>query len=493
MRRLMVSKEKPARFLKMKISRIIPKALAAAGLAFFLATFLFPPPAGLTETGWRTLGGAVLMATFWISEILPFPVTSLLPLVVFPAAGIATVGAAAAPFSNPVIYLFLGGILIALAMESTNLHRRIALRIIGMAGFGQRAVVGGFLMAAFFVSMWVNNTAVAVMMLPIAVSVLRLFQREEDRDFAPALVLAVAYGANLGGMSTLVGTAPNAILAGFLEETHGIELGFLGWMIVALPVSLLLAATAWLVLTRVSFRISPDPLPGGREVLTREHATLGPMSREQKTVAVVFFLTASLWIARGFLEDWLPWLNDTTIAMAGGISLFLLPARRGSPEKILSWTQAEKIPWDVLLLIGGGLSLAAAIQKNGVAEWIGGFASGLEWLPAAGLVFLVVLLIVWLTEITSNSATTSTFLPIAGALAVALGQPPVALAAAVALSSSCAFMLPVATPPNAIVFGSGRVTLHEMMRAGVWLNIFCWLILSSWLAWVAPKLPGLAN
>jgi sodium-dependent dicarboxylate transporter 2/3/5 len=322
---------------------------------------------------------------------------------------------------------------------------------------------------------------------------MRLFKQETDHQFAPALLLAVAYGANIGGMSTLVGTAPNAILAGFLQETQGIEIGFLGWMILALPASLILALVVWLVLTRLAFRVPGDPLPGGLELLDREHEALGPMTDQEKTVAIVFFVTAALWIARGFLEEWLPWLNDTTIAMAGGISLFLLPARRGTPEKILSWTQAQKIPWDVLVLIGGGLSLAAAIQKNGVAEWIGGYASGLQWLPAAGLVFLVVLLIVWLTEITSNSATTSTFLPIAAAMAVALGESPVMLAAAVALSSSCAFMLPVATPPHAIVFGSGRVTLHEMMRAGVWLNIFCWLILSSWLAWVAPRLPGLTD
>ena len=477
----------------MKPAQMISRAMAAAGLGFFLVTMMLPPPEGLTETGWRTLGGAVLMGTFWISEILPFAVTALLPLVLFPAAGIATVGAAAAPFSNPVIYLFLGGILIALAMESSNLHRRIALRIIGVAGVGRRAVVGGFLMAAFFVSMWVNNTAVAVMMLPIALSVLRLFQQENDHAFAPALLLAVAYGANIGGMTTLVGTAPNAILAGFLEETQGIHLGFLGWMILALPVSLILAFVAWLVLTRLAHRVPSDPLPGGHELLRREHEALGPMSREEKTVASVFFITASLWIARGFLEQWLPWLNDTTIAMAGGISLFLLPARRGSPEKILTWSQAQKIPWEVLILIGGGLSLAAAIQKNGVAEWIGAFASHIGWLPAAGLMFLVVLLIVWLTEITSNAATTSTFLPIAAAMAVALGQPPVMLSAAVALSSSCAFMLPVATPPNAIVFGSGLVTLHQMMRTGVWLNIFCWIILSSWLAWIAPFLPGLTD
>jgi sodium-dependent dicarboxylate transporter 2/3/5 len=474
-------------------SSIIPRVLAGAGLAFFLATLALPAPAGLGAEGWKTLGVAVLMGTFWISEVLPFPVTALLPLVVFPAVGVASVSAAAAPFANPVIYLFLGGILIALAMERSNLHRRIALRIIALAGTGQRAVVGGFLMAAFFVSMWVNNTAVAVMMLPIALSVLGLFQRESDRDFAPALVLAVAYGASIGGMSTLVGTAPNAILAGFLDETRGIELGFLGWMILAMPVALLMAGVTWVVLVKLAFHVPAGSLPGGREILAREHEALGPMTRAEKTVATVFFITASLWIARGFLEDWLPWLNDTTIAMAGGISLFLLPAGSGSGEKILTWDHAGKIPWDVLVLIGGGLSLAAAIQKNGVAEWIGGISGSIGWLPFGVLVFLVVLLIVWFTEITSNAATTSTFLPIVGAMSVALGQSPVLLSAAVALSSSCAFMLPVATPPNAIVFGSGRVTLREMMRAGVWLNIFCWLILSMWLVWVAPKLPGLTD
>ena len=245
------------------------------------------------------------------------------------------------------------------------------------------------------------------MMLPIVLPVLRLFQQENDQAFAPSLILAVAYGANIGGMSTLVGTAPNAILAGFLE------------------------------------------------ILRREQEALGPMSQKEKTVAVVFILTASLWITRNFLEPWLPWMNDTSIAMSGGISLFLLPALRGSPEKILVWSQAQIVPWEVLILIGGGLSLAAAIQKNGVAEWIGSFASLIGWLPATGLVFLVV----WLTEITSNAAITSTFLPIAAAMAAALGQTPVLLSAAVALSSSCAFMLPVATPPNAIVFGSGFVSL----------------------------------
>ncbi|MFM8983488.1 MAG: SLC13 family permease [Spartobacteria bacterium] len=472
---------------------LVTRSVAAAGAAFFVATLAMPAPEGLTQAGWHTLGAGAMMAACWISEILPFPVTALLPLVVFPAAGIATVEAAAAPFSNSVIYLFLGGIFIALAMESSNLHRRIALRIIRVAGTGRRAVVGGFLAASFFLSMWVSNTAVAVMMLPIALSVLGLFQQDEDRDFAPALVLAVCYGATIGGMSTLVGTPPNAILAGFLRENYDIEIGFLGWMILALPVSLILAVTAWFLLTRVAHRLSSEDLPGGRDILRRAEEDLGAMSRSEKTVAAVFLLTAAFWVARGFLENLLPWLNDATIAMAGGLSLFMLPSRSGSAERILSWRDCQKIPWDILILIGGGLSLAAAIQKNGVANWIGEALAAADRLPATVTLFLLILVIICLSEIASNSATTLTFLPIVTALAVAIGQPPVQLAAAVALGSTCGFMLPISSPPNAIVFGSGRVTMREMARAGLGLNILGWIVLSSWLAWVAPKLPWLAD
>ncbi|MEN9468428.1 MAG: hypothetical protein RL630_161 [Verrucomicrobiota bacterium] len=478
----------------MNLALLVSRTLALAGVAFFFATLATPAPEGLTPAGWHTLGAGVLMAAFWISEILPFPVTALLPLVLFPAAGIAPVEAAAAPYSNPVIYLFLGGIFIALAMESSNLHRRIALRIIRVAGTGRREIVGGFLAASFFLSMWVSNTAVAVMMLPIAVSVLALFHHDGDRAFAPALMLAVSYGASLGGMSTLVGTPPNAILAGFLRENYGVEIGFLGWMILALPVALILGGVAWFLLTRGALRLSREDLPGGREILLRAEEDLGAMSRREKIVAAVFALTASFWVARGFLEDLLPWLNDATIAMAGGLSLFMLPARSGGPERILSWKDCQKIPWDILILIGGGLSLAAAIQKNGVADWIGqSLAAAADRLPATLMLFLLILAIICLSEIASNSASTVTFLPIVAALAVALGLPPVQLAAAVALGSSCGFMLPISSPPNAIVFGSGRITMREMAHAGLFMNILGWLVLSSWLAWVAPKLPWLAD
>jgi len=474
-------------------SSLMSSGAALAALVFFLATLVTPPPAGLSVAGWHTLGVAVLMGVLWISEAAPFAATALLPLVLFPMAGVSSIQAAAAPYANPVIYLFLGGIFIALAMERWNLHRRMALAIIRRAGTRRQAMIGGFLAASGFVSMWVNNTAVAVMMLPIGLSVLAVLGLEDEGPFATALLLAIAYGSNIGGMATLVGTAPNAILAGFLMENYGIQIGFLGWMAFALPLSVGLLVVAWIFLARISFRHPEEPIAGGEELLEQEARKLGRLSGAEKGVAIVFLATAALWVGRGFFEEWIPWLSDSLIAMAGGLSLFFLPSDRSCKSRLLDWHTARRIPWDVLLLIGGGLSLASAIQSNGLAGWIGGVAALAGFLPAAALVSLVVFLIVWLTEITSNSATTSTFLPIVAAMAVGLGEPPLAFAAAVALASSCAFMLPVATPPNAIVFGSGKVPLRDMMRLGVVMNFACWIILSLWIGWLAPRMPGFAQ
>jgi sodium-dependent dicarboxylate transporter 2/3/5 len=472
---------------------ILRRTLVAAGLAVFLHTLLSSPPEGLSAPGWRTLGVAALMAALWISEALPFAVTALLPLVLFPAAGVGNISASAAPFANPVIFLFLGGIFIAIAMERSGLHRRIALAIIGASGTRKPALVAGFLAASAFLSMWINNTAVAVMMLPIALSVLKLFDAEHDRSFAPAIVLSTAYGATIGGMATLVGTAPNAILAGFMLENYGIEIGFLDWMLLAAPLSLMVLAATWAILVWVVFRPGKEPFPGGHGLIALEARELGPPSRAEKSVALVFAATAALWITGGFLEKSVPWLTDTTIAMAGGLALFLIPGGGPKNERLLDIRAIQSVPWDVLLLIGGGLSLAAALQTNGVAAWAGGFASQAGALPTFVVIVALVATIILLTEITSNAATTSTFLPIAAALASGFGQSPLFLAAAVTLASSCGFIMPVGTPPNAIAFGSGRVSLQEMMRAGIWLNIASGTILAAWLAWLAPVFSNLAK
>ena len=433
------------------------------------------------------------MAFLWISEAIPFAVTALLPVVLFPFAGICNVTVAAAPYANPVIFLFLGGILIANGLQRSCLHKRIALKIICLAGTRQSALIAGFLVASAFLSMWVSNTAVALMMLPIAISVIVLFRAQNDTSFAPALVLTVAYGSSIGGMSTLVGTAPNAILAGFMLENYGVTISFLGWMLLALPPVLILLGLAWLVLTKLAFRIKGNAVEDAGDLLRVETGSLGPMSVGELGVMVVFFATAGLWLARGFLQSWVPWLTDATISMAGGIALFFLPLDRAWSSSILDQETLKKIPFDVLLLIGGGLSLAAAIHTNGLAAWIGSFAHQAASLPAPAVVCSILFIIICLAELTSNTATTSAFLPVGAALAAGLNLPPLPLLAGIALASSCGFMLPVSTPPNAIVFSSGYVSMSQMIRSGILLNFGSWIIFSFWLGWVIPRFSGWAE
>ena len=433
------------------------------------------------------------MAFLWISEAIPFAVTALLPVVLFPFAGICNVTVAAAPYANPVIFLFLGGILIANGLQRSCLHKRIALKIICLAGTRQSALIAGFLVASAFLSMWVSNTAVALMMLPIAISVIVLFRAQKDTSFAPALVLTVAYGSSIGGMSTLIGTAPNAILAGFMLENYGVTISFLGWMLLALPPVLILLGLAWLVLTKLAFRIKGNAVEDAGGLLRVETGSLGPMSVGELGVMVVFFATAGLWLARGFLQSWVPWLTDATISMAGGIALFFLPLDRMWSSSILDQETLKKIPFDVLILIGGGLSLAAAIHTNGLAAWIGSFAHQAASLPAPAVVCSILFIIICLAELTSNTATTSAFLPVGAALAAGLNLPPLPLLAGIALASSCGFMLPVSTPPNAIVFSSGYVSMSQMIRSGILLNFASWIIFSFWLGWVIPRFSGWAE
>jgi sodium-dependent dicarboxylate transporter 2/3/5 len=433
------------------------------------------------------------MAFLWISEAIPFAVTALLPVVLFPFAGICNVTVASAPYANPVIFLFLGGILIANGLQRSCLHKRIALKIICLAGTRQSALIAGFLVASAFLSMWVSNTAVALMMLPIAISVIVLFRAQNDTSFAPALVLTVAYGSSIGGMSTLVGTAPNAILSGFMLENYGVTISFLGWMLLALPPVLILLGLAWLVLTKLAFRIKGNAVEDAGDLLRVETGSLGPMSVGELGVMVVFFATAGLWLARGFLQSWVPWLTDATISMAGGIALFFLPLDRMWSSSILDQETLKKIPFDVLLLIGGGLSLAAAIHTNGLAAWIGSFAHQAASLPAPAVVCSILFIIICLAELTSNTATTSAFLPVGAALAAGLNLPPLPLLAGIALASSCGFMLPVSTPPNAIVFSSGYVSMSQMIRSGILLNLASWIIFSFWLGWVIPRFSGWAE
>jgi len=447
------------------------------GIALFALMIVLPPPAGLELAPWRVAAVAILMATWWLTEAVPISATALLPLVLFPMFGVAPIDDVAAPYADPLVFLFLGGFLIALAIERWNLHRRIALTVLSGVGAREDMQIGGFMLATAAISMWVSNTATAVMMLPVALSIV---PRSPDgalepgnERFAVALLLGVAYGASIGGIGTLIGTPPNALLAAFMNQNYGIEIAQFQWMLLGVPVSAVMLVITWLMLTRLLLPVRRTELPGARAAIRGQLADMGPASRAEKRVAVVFGLTALLWVTRPLLNRLVPelQLSDTTIALAGALLLFLIPNGIERGRFLLTWQQAERLPWGVLLLFGGGLSLASAVSGSGLAAWIGAQLEGLQGVPPIVLVLTVCVLIIFLTELTSNLATSATFLPVVAALAATLDAPPLLLTIPTVLAASFAFMLPVATPPNAIVFGSGYLTVPQMARAGIWLNL----------------------
>lgn len=461
------------------VERYRSVGLVAGGVAFGLFLLLDPIQSVLPSTAWRTAAVALWMGVWWATEAAPVAVTALLPLVVFPLLGIASIRDAAAPYSHPIVYLFLGGFLIALAVERSGLHRRLSLAVVDAAGTDGRRLVGGFMGASALLSMWISNTSTTMMLLPIVLSVIEIVRdnavdadRESVEHFAVVLLLGVAYAASIGGVATLIGTPPNAFLVGFLAEAYGYELSFARWMIVGLPVTVLLLPVAWWLLTHVLF---PVELPASEAVARHLRAlrrAQPAVTSTERRVGMVFLLVVVAWVLRPLLARGmgLDGLTDAGIAMAGGVALFLLPSGERGGARLLSWDDAARLPWGVLVLFGGGLSLATAVSESGLALWLG---ESLAPLGAAGPVALMlgaVLVVVFLTELTSNVATAATFLPVLGAIAVEVDVSPILLAIPVTLAASCAFMLPVATPPNAIVFSTGAVRIPQMVRAGFWLN-----------------------
>lgn len=442
------------------------------GPLLLLACLLTEPPSGLSPAAWHTVGMAALMAVWWSTEALPIPVTSLLPILLIPLLGIDDLNKATAPYANPTIFLFFGGFLLGLAMQRWNLHRRIALLTLLAVGNQPSRQVAGFMLATAFLSMWVSNTATSIMMLPIGLSVIGLLvagsEPAEGRRFATALLLGIAYAASVGGIATLIGTPPNALLAAFLRDHYDVHIGFGQWMLLGLPVSVGMLAFIWWWLTRGGFRLSGD----SRDMLRQELAALGPMSRAERQVAVVFVLAALAWIFQPLLASHLDGVNDTSIAMAAALSLFLIPVDVKERTFLMSWQDANQVPRGVLLLFGGGLSLAGVIGSSGLAQWIAESLQGFGSLPLVLMIGLVALVITFLTEVTSNTATAAAFLPLLGAVAVAQGLPPEMLAIPAAIAASCAFMMPVATPPNAIVFGTGHMHIQAMLKAGLGINLF---------------------
>ena len=444
------------------------------GPLLLLACLLSTPPAGLSDTAWAAVGLTLLMATWWSTEAIPIPATSLLPILLIPALGIDSLNAATAPYANPTIYLFLGGFILGLAMERWNLHKRIALMTLLAVGSQPSRQIAGFMLATAFLSMWVSNTATTIMMLPIGLSVIALLAGERDAGdsererFATALLLAIAYAASVGGIATLIGTPPNALLAAFLAENYDVQIGFGQWMLIGLPVSILMLAFIWWWLTRGGFQLSGHD---SGELIRSELAELGPLSRGEKLVALIFVLTALAWVLQPLIAQQIPGVNDTSIAIAAALALFIIPVDAKRRVFLMNWESAGKLPWGVLLLFGGGLSLAGVIRSTGLAEWIAQSLGALSVLPVLAMIGVVVLVIIFLTEVTSNTATAAAFLPLLGALAVAQGMPAELLAIPAAIAASCAFMMPVATPPNAIVFGTGHMRIQSMIKAGFALNL----------------------
>jgi len=472
------------------------KAGLALGPFVAAAMLVSGAPEELADPAWRTAAMGAWMAIWWATEAVPIAVTALLPLILFPLLGIANMSDTAAPFANKVIYLFLGGFIVALAMQRWDLHRRIALTVLQHSGGNGRSLVGGFMLASALLSMWVMNTSTTMMMLPIAVSIIAVIHSTVDglsesakSDFQYALLLGVAYASTIGGMSTLVGTAPNAMMAAFMLETYGTQIDFARWMLVGVPVSIVLLPLAWLTLTRWIFKVDFVTSPEARSTLTKMKTDMGPITTPEKRVGVIFVALAFAWIMRPLLArlPGLEALDDSGIAMTGAIALFLVPSGSRSDPFLIRWQHVEKLPWSILLLFGGGLTLASAVSKTGLAAWLGSGLAGLGTLPIAALVLAVCIMIIFLTELTSNIATTATFLPVVGAIAIEAGMNPIVLTIPVTLAASCAFMLPVATPPNAIVFGSGLLTIPKMARAGFALNLIAIVLVSVVALTLAPR------
>lgn len=453
---------------------------------------------GLSGAGRATAAVAVMMAVWWMTEALPLSATALLPIALFPVLGVSPIRQAVAPYADPVIFLFMGGFILGLGMERWGLHKRIALLTISVVGTRPVRLIGGFMVASAVMSMWVSNTATAAMMLPIGVSVIGLvfarlgrdFERgappEPGRDgsnFATCLMLGIAYGASIGGIGTLIGTPPNTVLKGFVEREYGQVITFAEWLRIGVPFVAVFLPIAWIVLTRFAFPVRLREIPGGKALIAGELRDLGAMKRGEWAVFIVFCCTALAWVFHRPAADLLGFystadgvrrvyfLTDEGIAIIAALALFVIPVRPRERIFAMDWQTASRLPWGILLLFGGGLSLASAMDTTGVTRFIGEQFQALRGLPLVVTVAAIAGVVIFLTELTSNTAVTTTLMPVLAGAAVGLGVDPAYLLVPAALAASCAFMLPVATPPNAIVFGSGYVSLPQMARAGLMLNL----------------------
>ena len=450
----------------------------------------------LSLSGKATMALLVWMAIWWLSEATHITVTSLLPIALFPLFNVASIKAATAPYASPIIFLFLGGFIIAIAIQRWNLDKRIALEILTKIGSSPSRIVGGFMIATAFLSAFVSNTATTAMMLPIGLSVIVLLtdKHSSHKAFATCIMLSIAYAANIGGISTIIGTGPNLFVVSFVKDAIDVnfqqDISFLQWSKIGVPVVCILLPISWWLLTKLIYKVDSIELSLSTNSLHQQKLSLGKMNYEEKAVAVVFTFTVLLWLGRTLLQEveflinnqlYKPFsgLTDSSIAMLGAIILFLVPTKSEKNSYLLQWQNMRNLPWGILILLGGGLSLAAAVKANGVTEFIGAQATVLAFMPPLLILLIIISAVVFLTELTSNTATTATLVPVLAAIAPALNIHPYILIFPAAFAASCAFMLPIATPPNAIVFGSGHITMQEMRKSGFLLNLICILIITT--------------
>lgn len=473
------------------------------GPALFLATLLFFSPGDLSPEGKAILASTLWVATWWVTEAIPIPVTSLLPIVLFPLTGGLPIADTTVAYADDTVFLFMGGFMIALALERWNLHKRIALTIISVCGTSVDRIVLGFILATGLLSMWISNTATAMMMVPIGLAIVyqvadtlkddpAVDTSKENFRFGKVLMFGIAYAASIGGLGTIVGSPPNAILVSVVQELYGIEISFAQWMAFGAPIAILFLLILWIYLVKIAMPMKVKHLPGGRDLIRREKKALGDASPEEKIVFAVFVLTALAWITRSFLlSRFIDGVSDAGIAIAAAIVLVLIPTISEKGGRILDWETAKTLPWGILLLFGGGLAIAAGFVATGLSDWVGAQLVFLEGMPVLVVLFVIVALTVFLTEFTSNTATATMLYPIMAALAVALSVHPYALLVAAAVASSYAFMMPVGTPPNAVVFGSGYLRIPEMIKTGFWLNVVVILVIPLAVYFLLPLLWGI--
>ena len=467
--------------------------LLSGPLAFILVLFFFQPE-GLNPEAKAILASTIWIAIWWITEAIPIAVTALLPIILFPLTGGLDLTQTTASFGHKYVFLYVGGFIIAIAIQKWNLHKRIALNIIRIIGTNVVKIILGFMIATAFMSMWISNTATAVMMLPIAMAIVAQLKdnpntiEDENEIFGKALMLGIAYSASIGGVSTLIGTPPNLVLAGVVEETFGYEITFSEWFKFGFPISIILLFICWKYITSIAFKFKQKDFPGGREEINNQLKLIGKISYEEKLIAIVFSLTAFAWVTRDYLlKILIPVIDDTIIAMVSAIIIFLLPTKDGK-RRLLNWDEAVKLPWGILLLFGGGMALAAGFKESGLALWIGNQMTLLDGVSLFLLVFILITSVNFLTEITSNLATTAMLLPILYPMAINIDVHPFILMVSTTVAASCAFMLPVATPPNAVVFGSGYLRIPDMVKIGIWMNIISILLLTFFVFYLLPLL-----